>query len=486
MNASIVRGKLCLLEIVKKIQSLSPRARAIFFCSTVIVVNLIRSSSTSDPSSSRQISTIINDSMMLPSICIVNNGKAVAHDRDPKFTKEMNGIIEQFKHDYDAHEMPDIEVIEPSFYFQTTTPFGIPEEKHYPALSRAWNGTYAVTDDKTITDNGGEYDGIWGSRGLDDEYIQLAMNPNSGHPSSNIVMLPPGKNYIAYSGWYFGNFGHYVHDHLSKLAWLKQLVSDDDNTMFILPYHEVHERVLTVVDEGFVRNRVIWIKYGETVSANSASLTVMIPKSNMPFPGGYPQTATVYTEYLRLWLEESHWRGEDASSRNKRKVIYYMRRGSTPRRNVDQELESVILSKIREAMVKRGQNPEEDLIIFNGLDENGETLSMQTQFDLFSSADTAIGPHGSGLTNIIWMDPRCSSGGSNSKEDRRPKVLEFVSSKQTPSIQTGSFWGYWFLYGSLPWIDYHQMYYTADSTDPQTFIDPEIFQSALNLMWGIK
>ena len=58
----------------------------------------------------------------------------------------------------------------------------------------------------------------------------------------------------------------------------------------------------------FVKKRVIWINYGETVYAGEGSvLTVMVPKSNDPFVHGYPQTATAYTEHLRLWLEESHW-----------------------------------------------------------------------------------------------------------------------------------------------------------------------------------
>ncbi len=485
MNSSIIRAKLWLLDVVRKLQTSSSRTRLNFFFLAVVMFITVSLLTNSDPShrQTRATSNLnISVHKSLPKRCIVNDGKAVAHDDHYTFTTKQNKVINQFKTFFDNHKMPDIQVLEPSFYFQTTKASGVPDEKHYPAVSRAWNEEYAVKDDRGISKQNGD---IWGSGGFHDEYIKLAMDASSGHPSSKIIMLPPGK-YAAFSGWYFGNYGHYMHDHVSKIAWIKSNVVSDD-TVFLLPYHEIHEEALTLVDEQFVKNRVIWIKYGETVSATSSSLTVTIPKSNQPFPNGTPQTAAFYTEALRRWLEESHWTPEPQSTsnqvaRNERKVIFYTRRGSMQQRNLDVELEEVILSKIREAMVKRGQNPEEDLIVFNGLDENGAMLPMRTQFELFSSADTAIGPHGAGLTNVIWMDPRCGKG---SREDR-PKVLEFVSSERTPSIQYGTYWSYWFFYGSLPWIDYHQIYYTKDSTDAQTFIDIEIFEQTLDQMWGIE
>ncbi len=77
-----------------------------------------------------------------------------------------------------------------------------------------------------------------------------------------------------------------------------------------------------------------------------------------------------------------------------------------------------------------------DLILFNGKDENGNTISIESQKNMFATATTVIGTHGSGLTNIIWMNPRCSTSTT-------PKVLEFASSKRTPQIQKGSIWGYY-------------------------------------------
>jgi hypothetical protein len=193
----------------------------------------------------------------------------------------------------------------------------------------------------------------------------------------------------------------------------------------------------------------------------------------------YPQTATIYTEHFRRWLKASHWAPDSKpKAKNTGKVIFYTRKGTTDRRVVDSDLEELLIATTREAMVKRGQKGE-DLVIFSGGDGEGNTLPMQEQFELFSSADTVIGPHGSGLTNIIWMDPGCDS-------KNRPKVLEFASSYRTTDVQAGSHWGYWFLFGSLPWIDYHQMYYTENSNDGHTFVDPETFKETLNSMWNIR
>jgi hypothetical protein len=397
-----------------------------------------------------------------PAECIINDGKAVVHEKDPMLANELIGAIDNFKMKMDQHEMPSVESIGPSFYFLTKDPR---PERNWPALSRAWNATYAVVDDNSVTNAGSD---IWGSQGLGDEIIMEVKNVPKSHPAKQ---LEPGK-YAAFSGWYVGNFGHYLHDHLSKIAWLKSLVSDD--TKFLLPYHELHKNILTVVDDRFVKERVIWVQYDEVVHASEGSLTILIPKANFPFPGGFPQTGTIYTEHLRRWLEESNWSSKQSTGEKKGKVIFYTRSGSSIRRVVNSELEELLIQKTIAAMKRRGQT-EEDLVIFNGHGEDGNMLSIEAQFELYSSSDLVIGPHGSGLANVIWMDPRCNS-------KNRPKVIEFASSSRTPAVQGGSMYGYWFLYGSLPWMDYHQIYYTSgdDLADGEVFIDPQEFEETLN------
>lgn len=404
-----------------------------------------------------------------PKRCKVNGGKAIAHDRDPLLQAHLTDQITYMKRLFDTYDMPEIAVVSPTFFFLATDPLVTEQNKSHPSRSRAWNETFAVTDHESITETGHD---IFGSQGLEDPFIQGAM---SGGGTSRL--LEDGK-YTAFSGWYVGNFGHFVHDFASKIAWLKTLVSED--TKFLLPYHPLYQDVLNEVDIDFVRDRIKWIKYGETVHVMNGSLTVMKPKSSEVFKSGYPQTATIFTEHFRRWLEESNWsEGSLQSQQPRNKVIFYSRKGGTPRRNVEYNLEQRLIKKTIEVMEKRGQSAE-DLYIFNGKDEYGNTLNIPSQRLFFSMADTVIGPHGSGLTNIIWMDPRCDSGSP------RPKVLEFASSRRSPAIQSGSYWGYWFLFGSMPWIDYHYIYYTAESTDEAVYVDEQVFEDTLHQMWGLR
>ncbi len=397
-----------------------------------------------------------------PPECIMNGGKPVLHEADAKIVQFVGDWIDGNKRNYDSYPLPEIETIEGSFYFRV-------ESYDYAKspLLRAWNETFKIRDHQSIIDKHGS---IWGSTGLEDEIIVKAMDHSNVTPAK-IRILDPGK-YTTFSTWASNNFGHFVHDHASKIAWMKALVTED--TKFILPVREDNKmplNVLNIVDEKFVQERVVWVDMDETVHVSDGSLTVMIPKSHGPFPLGFPQTATVFTEYFRRWLEESHWSGA-LIPKNKGKVVYYKRRGSTKNRLLNAELEELLIQKVRDAMKKRGKS-EKDLVIFTGKDENGQTLSLDEQFSIFSSASTVIGTHGSGLTNIIWMDPRCNS-------NHKPKILEICSSSRTPKVQGGSAWGYWWLFGSLPWIDYHQLYYAEGSTETNMLVDPVVFEEALN------
>lgn len=209
-----------------------------------------------------------------PKECNINGGMPIAHDNDPIFEAKLNGVMKTYKHTFDSYEMPEIAVVEPSFYFTATDP-RTTIKMSYPSLSRAWNETFAITDHESITLHKSD---IWGSEGFNDEYIKEAMMNRE-----SIRELPDGK-YTAFSGWYVGNFGHFVHDFASKIAWLKSLVKED--TKFLLPHHPMYQNILNEIDEDFVRNRVQWILYGESVHVKRGSLTIMLPKSNDPFVGG--------------------------------------------------------------------------------------------------------------------------------------------------------------------------------------------------------
>ena len=437
--------------------------------------------------------------------CHPHDGIPITRDADHAFIMNYNNQIQSLKSDFDNHVMPDLMRVENSFYFRTLHPMHM-TGRNWPALSRSWNDTFLVVDNDEFLPDGPKWGTVdmvndaramWSVVSPDDYSTTLipdllsqgtitkpavddspmlfhGITSDTTTTSNNVRILPPGE-YATFSGWFVGNFGHYLHDHVSKIAWLKSQVSS--TTTFLLPYHKLHYEIMNVVDEAFVKERVLWIEYDETVHVpENGSLTVMIPHKNKPFTA-YPETGTIFTEHLRQWLEETHWTSMKEGRRdtnNNKKVIFYTRTGGTTRRIVEPSHEEEILSLIRSKMVQYGRN-EEDLIIYSGTDGNGNTLSIKEQFDIFSQADTAIGPHGSGLANIIWMDGRCDSG---------TKVLEFASSERTRNIQSGSHWGYYLLYGTMPWIDYNYMYYLEGSEENAMYIDLAVLEQTLDAMWG--
>jgi hypothetical protein len=74
-------------------------------------------------------------------------------------------------------------------------------------------------------------------------------------------------------------------------------------------------------------------------------------------------------------------------------------------------------------------NRSEELVIFDG-QENGKTMSIAKQFQIFRSASTVIGPHGSGFGgNFAWTNPFPTNC------EERVKLLEFIPGQDSASVQ---------------------------------------------------
>ena len=105
----------------------------------------------------------------------------------------------------------------------------------------------------------------------------------------------------------------------------------------------------------------------------------------MPFFGAYPQTGSVFMEQFRRWLENTHWKkshGKKSKRKSKKskKVIFYSRAGGTSRRLIDPQQQEEILAMIRSKMLQYGRK-EDDLVIYSGKDGDGNSLSIEDQFD---------------------------------------------------------------------------------------------------------
>ena len=174
-----------------------------------------------------------------------------------------------------------------------------------------------------------------------------------------------------------------------------------------------------LVDESFM-DRVLWVPYNHIVHVKRGDLTVIIPDKVPTYMG------TSFMKPLRKWLTtnhpEEHIRFDTDHPHGL--VIYYTRSGASNvehGRVIEKSHERDIVEHIKEAMKRHGRK--ESFITYSGFDNDGNSLSVEDQFHLFRSATAVIGPHGSGLANMVWFDFK--RAGSSCK--KRPNVLEFVS-----------------------------------------------------------
>lgn len=322
--------------------------------------------------------------------------------------------------------------------------------------------------------------------------------PEQGLDVSKLPVRTVHGNHVTFTSWFQGNYGHYLHDHLPLIAWLRERV--DPDTKFLFFENDRDRASLEFIDPDFVSKRVVWIKPFEIIEVHDGTLTVLA--------ASVPSRTLRPIEALGRWLHLSHPPKATYASKQpqlpapsapasapqqakeEKTIIYYTRGGSGDTmhgRVVETQHEADILATIRRAMTKYGRT--ERLVIFNG-QHDGKTMSVPMQFDLFRSATTAIGPHGSGLANVLWMDP--SSMSPSSSCSNRPQILEFLLGPDSiqvhpsgPSTAAEAFArSYYYLYTTIPWVDYHHILYAKNSTEATTYINLRNLELALDAMWG--
>jgi hypothetical protein len=272
-----------------------------------------------------------------------------------------------------------------------------------------------------------------------------------------MVDLPDG-DYVTYTAHWPGNYGHFLHDHLPSIAYARHMMPE--TTKFILVKNESDRKRLQFIDATFEAERVVWAEERTIYRVSIGSISGLPPTRTRHIIDRFNQ--------LRNWVLPKPNFPTDQKT-----IVYYTRGGKDTHhgRTMDPEHEKFLLHLIREKMAQHGRK--EHLVIFDG-QENGSTMSLQHQFDLFRSATVAIGPHGSGLANILWLPVADSC-------QHRSKVLEFLVRPNQTDIQAGgSYKTYMYLYGFPQWAEYHHLYYTADSTSDRLHVDIDMFLEALD------
>eukprot|EP00546_Thalassionema_frauenfeldii_P001124 CAMPEP_0178937030 /NCGR_PEP_ID=MMETSP0786-20121207/25514_1 /TAXON_ID=186022 /ORGANISM="Thalassionema frauenfeldii, Strain CCMP 1798" /LENGTH=532 /DNA_ID=CAMNT_0020615523 /DNA_START=70 /DNA_END=1668 /DNA_ORIENTATION=- len=275
-------------------------------------------------------------------------------------------------------------------------------------------------------------------------------------------------NFVGYNSWFPGNFGHFAHDWLPTIALLRHVVPSD--TKFILLDNKMSRKFLEFLDPDFYKNRIVWAPHS-TVYHIKGQLTVHIPLG-IPDPifgccSGW--------DPMRQWIAEKH---PERTPKDEKYVIWHTRKGNSDAKHgrvLDPSIEAQALKQVEAKLKQHKKN--ETIVIFDGRDENGETMSIEDQFAVFRGAFAFIGPHGSGFGgNYIWTDPFAS------KCDERFQYLEFMPGPENPQIHD-KYAHYFANIRKWP-FDYHTLLYTKHSTKEITQIDLETLDDALDAMWG--
>jgi len=272
---------------------------------------------------------------------------------------------------------------------------------------------------------------------------------NEVKQNSKIIELT--GDYAGFHTWWHNNYGHIIHDNLPYLTWFLSVIPEDYKILMLKS--KVKQNMLKELDPKLL-NRIVWINIGETIKIKG-NLIVSTPDVHPCIMGNN------FMQYFKKWITNCK------ISRNPKDVIFYTRHGTTNRRVLDLNNEQTAINTIKTLMQK--YNIQGELKIFSGQNGNQETLSIAKQIEIFSNAHTIIGPHGTGLINMIYSDLN------------KVKILEFVPSVECGSVQR-PFNGYHNVMHGL-YLNYNHILYTDDSKFDKTFIKISDLENALNSIW---
>lgn len=326
--------------------------------------------------------------------------------------------------------------------------FGV--DRNFPKINILKNGFYAI-------------------HRFDDQVEQSAWNSNciieNLAPKSGWVYPKKTKpdvflegDYIGFCSWFQGNYGHMMHDSLPYISWLRK---EFENYNFLLLDNPVSKQIIQAFDLDFYK-KIFWIKKDEVVSIKGNLVTTN--------PDMHPCImSSNLMNYFLEWLAEKL-----PKPSNRKNVIYYNRSLDTNKRIINKKNNEKIIYEINKKMILK--NIEGDLIIFNTAQTNPK-MSIKEQLELFRNAHTIIGPHGSGLINVLWSD----IFGKNPI-----KFLEFIPGDNGYSAQVQhEFNGYHNVLSGVP-IDYHCIIYEPNSTNYETFISLDHLNMALDEIWSFN
>ena len=272
-------------------------------------------------------------------------------------------------------------------------------------------------------------------------------------------------DHFALHSWYAGNFQHAVADNLPMIAWMRLQMAARPRSKLLLARHgPLLSTLISAVDPQFGSARIVWVR-PRRIACLQGTLRVVRPSSGPSWVHAFRRPAHMLA--LHGWIAQIH-----PPLAQRRTVVFASRSGRSAShgRLMDPGHERQILGRLRATTGPRHL----ELVVFNG-EAGGAVMPLAEQLTLFRAASAVVAPQGGALTNLVW-----TAGEKGDMPSLR--VLEFVCGRRSVAVgpagcpYTPSFWS---LLSMLPWVEYHHLAFTANSTERSSWVDLDELDAAL-------
>jgi len=197
---------------------------------------------------------------------------------------------------------------------------------------------------------------------------------------------------------HFNNYGHILHDYLPMLLYIDTHCSADVIVSVCSP--NIKSLIKTL---GIKLKKTVFLHPGDQIEYRVRSINVFDNKAYRVH-----RLSQRFKKMIDNHMDDAY------PTDNCNSLIYCTRNTSTDVRHgrlMDQQNEDEIISLLEQYTKTKNM----DFVIFNG-QVDGKTMGHVEQLKLFREAKIVVGPHGSAMVNILYLNPK-----------NKPVVCEFTS-----------------------------------------------------------
>lgn len=279
-----------------------------------------------------------------------------------------------------------------------------------------------------------------------------------------------------YFGFFAGNYGNTLHENLPTVAYMREVLPPHTKFLLADDAAGMMRKLIGFIDPTF-ESRIVWLKQLQPATVTGGgTLTISLSTNTSSGPESSGAYNHILVPYLRRWIAEQHPRSKNVPMNDgDRTVVFYSRAGTASERVLEKGHEQDVIASIERIKAEYGVANE--VVVFTGHDPaTGDLLSLEQQMNIFRRAKYIVGPHGSGLSNVIWTDPNPPSC-----EDR-VKMLEFIPGTDSTQVQV-LYNGYYWVLGGMP-VEWSQILYAPNSTRHTSYVRIPELEDALRFMFG--